>query len=535
MSQVTIFGTALFAASIAAGGLATAPSIHAQTAPVAAAPAQPADMAAERKARETELRAEVRANPNDPNPHDKLAHFYAAVGNYPAAEAELRELRRISGPTDDSDAMLARLLLLEGKTANLFNEIKPADRQPKAKSVVRLTLGQAHYRMREIGAAEPLLRDAVRLDPTSIGAHLTLARLFLFKGQLADAHEQVDLARGIDPKGEEIDQLDGDLLLAQGSAQGAIDQYTKILKTHHSDEEALSGSAYALLYEDKLDEAKHDIDAALKSAPKSPRLIYLDCLLLAREGNFAAADTKLISLSKHFGQGPEGYYLQGMVKFSLGQYAQADTDFGRVQGMMPDASEIPRIRAEVALRRKDPDGAVFLLKPEVDGDPSDRDSARMLARAYVAEGHLDEALAVYEQMAAPPPPAIPGASVDDKRAQMSTDAQSLTAIDKILLGQKAPEMVKPLEYLRRGDIDDASSSAEALVKNSPDDPDFDNLLGSVRLAQNCLTDAEEIFRNIVQKKPDFTQAAFNLAEVLVAEKKSDEAKTVLQGLAPHGH
>jgi predicted Zn-dependent protease len=61
-----------------------------------------------------------------------------------------------------------------------------------------------------------------------------------------------------------------------------------------------------------------------------------------------------------------------------------------------------------------------------------------------------------------------------------------------------------------------------------------NVLGSVRLAQKRLPEAEAIFRGILDKHPDFTPAAFNLVQVLVAEQRQDEAKEMLHDLARSG-
>jgi hypothetical protein len=54
------------------------------------------------------------------------------------------------------------------------------------------------------------------------------------------------------------------------------------------------------------------------------------------------------------------------------------------------------------------------------------------------------------------------------------------------------------------------------------------------LAQKRLPEAEAIFRGILDKHPDFTPAAFNLVQVLVAEQRQDEAKEMLHDLARSG-
>jgi predicted Zn-dependent protease len=91
-----------------------------------------------------------------------------------------------------------------------------------------------------------------------------------------------------------------------------------------------------------------------------------------------------------------------------------------------------------------------------------------------------------------------------------------------------------MDELRQGDLIKASDSAESLAGSAPNDPVVQNLLGSVRLAQKRLPEAEAIFRGILDKNRDFRPAAFNLVQVLVAEQRLDEAKEMLQDLARPG-
>ena len=166
MSNLSPFRKSLLTASIAAWTLALAPAGHAQgMADQAAAGAQKTDKAADLKREETELRDAARANPEDAGAHLKLIRHYLKVGNYPAAEAEARAIQPVGNARDETEALLARALYFEGKTDELIDQIKPADRQPDDESEVRLRLGLAHFDLRELDEAEPLLRDAVRLDP----------------------------------------------------------------------------------------------------------------------------------------------------------------------------------------------------------------------------------------------------------------------------------------------------------------------------------------------------------------------------------
>jgi predicted Zn-dependent protease len=108
----------------------------------------------------------------------------------------------------------------------------------------------------------------------------------------------------------------------------------------------------------------------------------------------------------------------------------------------------------------------------------------------------------------------------------------LAEIEKVTIGSE-PDAVTAMTELRQGDLAKASALAESLSGSAPNDPLIQNLLGSVRLAQKRLPEAEAIFRSILDKNQDFTPAALNLVQVLVAEDRLDQAKERLHDIVGH--
>ncbi len=62
-----------------------------------------------------------------------------------------------------------------------------------------------------------------------------------------------------------------------------------------------------------------------------------------------------------------------------------------------------RLRAEIALRRKDAAAAIKLLEPLVKANPSDQAAVTELARAYLASGHPDQVIQLFQDVAAARP------------------------------------------------------------------------------------------------------------------------------------
>ena len=273
---------------------------------------------------------------------------------------------------------------------------------------------------------------------------------------------------------------------------------------------------------------------ALKLAPKSSSAIYLNALILARQGKLAEADSQLQSISGAFDALPNGYYLAGAIKYALGQYEQADANLAKFMARQPNQAGARRLRAQIALRRNDAAKAIELLEPVLKADPADQASSAILARAYAAAGKNDQALELFEHAAEAQP--------ENMRAQTAAAVmqmsygnadEGLAELEKITASDQGADVAAPLlvlAELRRGDVAKAAATTEALAQRSPNDPVIQNLLGSVRIAQQRLPDAEAIFRGLAQKNPDFLAARRNLVQVLVAEKRPDDAKGVLQEL-----
>jgi tetratricopeptide (TPR) repeat protein len=530
MTALTRINTFLLTLATAAFMLTALPGGNAADAPH---PTQKTETAADSLRRETELRNALKANPNNAEAHLQLGRIDLDKGNWTAAAAEARAARSSGTQNDEADALLAWALYLQGKYDVLFRQVEPGQREATSESVVRISLGLSYLSMFEFDRAEPLLRDAVRFDPGSYRAHIALARLLILQRKLPEARELLDAARAIAPSEIGITRITGELLRAEGDTAGAIAAFSKVLEVAPTSLPAMTGRIDALISEDKLSEAQREVSLASKQHSHS-QLVFLAALILARQDKLAEADRLLTTANSAFGQMPIGYYLEGVVRFRLGRFEMAEFDLAKFQGKQPDLPGVARLRADIALHRKDPANAIKLLEPVVKANPADQASVTELARAYLASGQSDQVLQLYEQLAAASPEKVAAPGDPAGLLMMYGDAYGdLLEIEKVILA-KAPGAVMPMTELLQGDLTKASAMAESLAGSTPNDPVIQNVLGSVRLAQKRLPEAEAIFRGILDKHRDFTPAAFNLVQVLVAEQRQDEAKEMLHDLARSG-
>ena len=519
----------LLAVVTAVFALTASPAGHAADAP---GPTQKTDATANLSRREAELRSALKANPNNAETHLQLGRVYLDEGKWVAAAAEARAARSNVTQKDAADALLAWTLYLQGKNDVLFGQIEPGQREAGAESMVRMSLGLAYLYTLEFDRAEPLLRDAVTLDPNSWRAQVALARLLIVRRKLPEARELLDTARSLAPEEIGVTRITGELLRAEGDTAGAIATFSKVIETHPSSTPAVAGRVDALISENKLPEALQEVRSALKNS-SHPELVFLAALILARQDKLADANNLLLKANPAFGHMIIGYYLDGAVKFRLGQFDTAEYDLAKFQGKQPDVPGVALLRAEIALHRKDPSSAIKLLAPVVKANPTDQSAVTGLARAYLANGQPDQVLQLYEEVVKAPLGKVVTDADPTGLLMIYGDAYGdLAEIEKVWA--KTPGALTVIAELRKGDLTKASALAESLAGNAPNDPLIQNLLGSVRLAQKRLPEAEAIFRDIRDKNRDFIPATLNLVQVLVAEQRLDEAKEMLHDMVRPG-
>ena len=531
MLTVSRFAQLVSVASVAVLAASVVPAVGDAQSP----PAKGPDLSADQKKEEIDLRKQVKANPNDPAAHLKLGRFYYRTNRYLEAEVEATEAKRTGASPSDTDPLLAWVLLMQGKTDDLLSKIKPGDREPVAESRVRLTLGQAYFNMKSYKTAEPLLRDSARLEPTAPMPHLALADVFLASGNLAGAREEVKAAQQIAPDRGVVVLYTGRMFRADGKPDQAVDAYSKILEGDPGNVGALDDRTSAFLAQDKVADAQRDNDTAMKSSSRDAQTLYLSALLMARQGKMKEADARLSPMANSFNRRPERYYLAGVVSYAVGKTEQADADLAKFLTYDHDAAGALRLRSEMALKRKDATGVIEALKPVVAANSADFEATIVLARAYVSNGSIDAALDLYKRAVEPPPKGKAPAPAPLPETVV-LEFQNVAAIDRITasaIGESA-EAPAIWDDLRRGDPEKAAAIAEASAKAASDDPGAQELLGAVRIAQRRYPEAETIFRDLLKNKPGSVGASLNLAEILVAEKKVDDAKLVLQNLAARG-
>jgi putative PEP-CTERM system TPR-repeat lipoprotein len=483
---------------------------------------------------EIELRNAERANPGDPAIHIELARLYLAINNLPSAEAEARLARQNKGDPSSVDPLLAQALSAQGKFNELFRDIMPGNRASQSESQLQVTLGLAHLQLKELGQAEPLLREAEQLDEKSAAAKAAMAQLLLAKSDPAGAQKEIAAAVAIAPDDLVVERVNALVLGARGDTAASVKALDALLAKHPDDIVGLSMRADALMRDNKLAAAKKDLDHALKLAPDRRGLIFLDGIVLAREGKLAEADAELSKASAGFNDIPYGYYLQGILKYRLRQFEQASDSLSKYLGRFPQDVGARRILADIYLLKRDYSMAITTLKPSPDVDPTDSASELLLARAYLGSGRRNDALDLYARAAkANPENAGSAAELGALETGLGQVQQGLAELDKLAetasgLAAAGPTLI--VADLNSGRIADADKTAEAMVKRNGKDPVALSLLATVRMAEGNYADAAAIYKGMVDRDSTLVVPRRGLAQADFDLGKYDDAQAIMEAV-----
>jgi putative PEP-CTERM system TPR-repeat lipoprotein len=474
-----------------------------------------------------ELKNAAKAEPNNADLHVRLATVLLQLDNAPGAEVEARSA--LARGADDAVAtpLLAEALVRSGRYELVLKEIPAGNRPPAAESVVRLTRGLAELGLNHPDQAEPMLREAARLDKTTIGPKLGLARLLLQRHLVAEASQQIEAALAIDPQDVQALLMKADVLHLHGDADGALALYDDLLKKKPNSLAAHLGRANLRISKNDLDGAEEDLKLVLAEAPNDMRTNYLLGLMYMRRGDFAKANAVLEKQADKFGDFPPGLLLLGSVENALGQNAQAEANLLRFLARVPNQPTATKLLAEIAMRLKQPAKAVDYLEGLVKVAPDDAAAWASLASAYVAAGNNDKASTALDRASAlaSNDPRVKAGLAVTRLSAGQTDV-ALDQLEQIFEGQGGAVIAGPaliLGDLRAHRLDRAAAAAEAFVKSAPDNPIAQNLLALVRIGQADLPGAERALADLLAKHPEFAAADRNLAQVYLAEGRPEAA------------
>ena len=147
----------------------------------------------------------------------------------------------------------------------------------------------------------------------------------------------------------------------------------------------------------KVEEARQDVDAALRSQPNNPLAGYFDAFLLGRAGKYQEAIERLQRISGFEDYFPPVLYLSGSLNFMVGNLERARESAEKYVSREPNSVPGKTLLAAIQLRQAEPQKAIDQLQPIVTAASEDFNAITLLATAYMMANQPTKAAELFDR------------------------------------------------------------------------------------------------------------------------------------------
>ncbi len=470
-----------------------------------------------------------------------LGKSYLKNGQPINAESELLNANVLGADPALTLPSLAQAYYMQYKYQTLIKNINinglPADIQ----SELLIYIGNAHLKLGHIEQAAEAFKQAQEIHLTADAVAGT-ALVLIHQGKLAAAREMLIKAEQLDADQASVWSVKASISHLKGDLQQALNEYTKAIELDDKNLDAQLARVGILLDLDNREEAHKAINNIREEYKFEPRSIYLDAILLLREGKskeaLKATQEAAGILSEMnptvINNNRTLLLLAGMVFYDLKQYEQAINYLDLFVKKYPQQVGARKILGSIYLEQREYEKALEVLKPALNFAPDDPRLLALLGNAYMYNDKPDLAVQLLEKAAV----------FSYQQADIRTDLalgylnsgdsrQALTELENIYKQdnrQTATGMVLALVYYKLGQLDKARQLAEELSAKEPDNSVFLNWAGSIEAASGNYSRAGEYFKRAIKINPDFIIAQINQGKLLLAQGKAEQAKAHYQAI-----
>ena len=527
------------------------------------------------------LRSVVQATPDLTEARFRLGQVQLQTGNAVAAEKELRTARAQGWDAHVLTPFLAKAVEAQGRNEEVLRDYPLDGLTPDQAAATLVVRAAAQLALKHPEDAAASITQAQHLAPHSLEVALAAARLANLRNDTAAFAATIDAALAIDPHAIDALLLQANLRIARKDNQGALASYAAALQqaqnigATNAVETVHLGRAWLLLLMNDDAGARVDVDAVLKTQPRSPVADFLSARLLARAGNWKGANAALSLIAPVLSRLSGGDMLLAEVKSNLNEPAQALAAAERQVARTPNDLNAVKLLAQLDLRQKRPAAAVQVLTAP--STPLDGEAFGMLGVAYAAAGQPAKAVDTLRQAST----LMPGnrqilsqlAALELSQGRPGQAAQALDqALDRtgaknpanpsggaitpvatqVPVGphadgsSKGQPIVNPartpdagptqvqtaanlvIVALQAGEIDRALTALAKLRELKADPVQVAVLTGTVKLAQIDLVGASAAFQEAQTLDPKATAPRIGQARVLALQGHNGEAIAMLQ-------
>ena len=225
-----------------------------------------------------------------------------------------------------------------------------------------------------------------------------MSQILQAKANSPKAEQAIDQALAANPDLVDAHVQKGGLRQAQGDFTQALAEFNRALTLDAGNVSALLGRAQTRLSLGKLEEARQDVDAALRSQPDNPlarlfrRLPSWARRQISRRQSSGCSEFQ--GFEDYF---PPALYLSGSLNFMVGNLERARESAEKYVSREPNSVPGKTLLAAIQLRQSEPQKAIDQLQPVVTAASEDFNAITLLATAYMMAKQPTKAAELYDR------------------------------------------------------------------------------------------------------------------------------------------
>lgn len=440
----------------------------------------------------------IAINPAHRTAHVEKAYLDIGIGDYPAANRELVQARKISPGSLLVAYSQALLDFSQGKNVEAQDHIRTVLRVAPEHMPSVLLAGAAALRLGSFHQAEQFLRQYLEKHADNVYARKMLAQS----------------------------------LIKRGNAPAALEVLAPALKKGSEDAQLLALAGESYMQASNYDQAGQLFQRASALDPKAANLRMSLAMSKLGKGNTAEAIDDLQLATQLDRKSPAAGIALIRTELSLAHFDKALAAAAALTKTQPNNATVLDLTGQAHLGRRDLAAARAAFAAALVAQPSYFQAAANLAQLDLQEQKPEQAAARIKAFLAANPNSVDAMSAlatmaaAQNRTQETTDwLVKAVAVDP---GAVTPAVNLIAHYLREKQTQKALDLALQLKVAHPDDPDLLDLMGKTQLANNDLEAATDSFRKLTVALPRSAQAQMQLAAILVMSKKDAAAEEVLK-------
>lgn len=400
----------------------------------------------------------------------------------------------------------------------------------------------ANLNIKDFNGAREGYQKALKQAPNNVKVLNALIALETQQQNFDQAQQYLNTTFSTDINNAITWRLQGDLFLAKGNVNQAIEAYQKGFELNSSDPLIKRSLVSAFMQNKDTEAARNLLNTVLEQTPDDPTGLLLKAWLLSmRQQNQEAIDqleklsSNLASVTEESQRNdPSLIYISALAAYAQQNFQQAKTYFIQYLNFVPDNIDAIALLAETLLKLNQPKPALEAMQRHERKLLENFNYALLLGELYLANDKAFKTVELLRKLKAdyPNEPQVElldiKTDIDRGKTQEALQRLNANPLINTHLGfilTKTRLLISLAEYSQANDI------ADQLLSYGPNNVEFLNLKAAVLIKLQNWEDAEKYIDRALLESPENFSGRFAKATILSAQKKFDEALDLVNGLS----